>query len=214
MTIPGLGGQVPPRPDQQYLTGQQGVPIAPGGQPVLRVTEIIVTPGSVLEGIFAYSSSPPAAGTLVESSDVVTAGTDASGNHYLAGDSTYGANFATSLNAGFVGFYTGSLSAGWTLVAQVETDAGGDLILSANGTIVMTSAKFSVDSSGNVTMGPDLNLTPPMGQPGQYPVSTLTVTTPGGANAAWYADVASQLNALINMTNQIFAEMAGRGMFS
>jgi hypothetical protein len=134
VTIPGAGGQVPPRPDQQTLSAQP-VPVSPGGNPIARVTQIVVTPGGALEGIFTYSSNPPAAGTLIESSSVATAGTDAYGNNYLAGHATYQPGFAASLSAGFVGFFTGTDLGGWTFQAEILTDSSGDLLLEANGNI-------------------------------------------------------------------------------
>ncbi len=113
---------------------------------------------------------------------------------------------------------------------SVSTSAAKTLLLQfANG--IASNFGFSVDSSGDgvfqgtlsvegtaLNLGngttADINLNPPMGRPGEYPVNTLTVATPGGANAAWYADVASQLNAVIGLANQHFAEEEGRGMFS
>lgn len=182
MTIPGQGGQVPPRPDQQYLTGQQGVPMAPGGQPVLRVTEIIVTPGSVLEGIFTYSSGPPAAGTLIESASVATAGVDAYGNHYLAGHATYQAGFATSLNGGFVAFYTGSLAAGWTFQGQLEVAAGGALVIDFP----------SIEGAINV----------PQPSPGGT-LSQITQPTPSSFSSGWFANVDGVVNAMVNQMNTL-----------
>lgn len=152
MTIPGAGGQVPPRPDQRVI-GQPYVPVSPGGTPIARVTEIIITPGAVLEGIFTYSSSPPAAGTLIESAGVATAGTDASGNHFVTGHASYAGSFATSLNAGFIQFYTGSLAAGWTPSASIAIDALGDMaILAAVGRSVLTNNQTLDDGSGNMTV--------------------------------------------------------------
>jgi hypothetical protein len=187
---------------------------------VLRITEIIITPGGALEGIFTYSSNPPAAGTLIESASVAAAGTDAYGNHYLAGHATYAAGFATALDAGYVAFYTGSLSAGWAFVAQLLTDAGGDLfLLTAGGTLELTAAGafsvsgFSVDSGGSVTMGADLNLTPQMGAISGYPFDTVTEPVPGSV-AVWGANVDGVLNALVNGVNQLIGEMNGRGMIA
>lgn len=134
MTIPGAGGQVPPRPDQQFI-GQQPVPVSPGGTPIARVVEIVITPGSVLEGIFTYSSNPGAAGTLIASSNTAANGTDQYGNHYLAGTACYQTGFAFAMNAGFIDWYTGSLSGGWTVQAGIEIDVSGNMDLFANGNI-------------------------------------------------------------------------------
>src|SRR5260370_29932643 len=62
-------------------------------------------------GAFFYSGAP-AAGNLV-ASIAPAAGTDAFGNNYLAGTTSYAATFATALNAGFVAFYSRSLARGW-----------------------------------------------------------------------------------------------------
>jgi hypothetical protein len=134
VTIPGAGGQVPPRPDQTVLS-YQPVPVSPGGTPIARVTEIVITPGSVLEGIFTYSTNPGAAGTLIASSNTAAAGVDQYGNNYLAGTASYQAGFAYAMNAGFVDFYSGSLAGGWTVQAGIEIDSGGDMLLFANGNI-------------------------------------------------------------------------------
>ena len=214
MTNP-LGGNPPP-PLNAPPPGS-GAGVAPGAAAgPLRVTEIIVTPGSVLEGIFTYSSDPPASGTLIESASVAAAGTDAYGNHYLAGHATYAANFATALDAGYVAFYTGSLSAGWTFVAQLETDSGGDLILSTAGGTLTLAASGTATFSGPVTFGGDLTVYPnnidlSMGVPTGYPYDEVTATAPSGA---WYANVDGVLNALVTGVNALVAEMQNRGLIS
>jgi len=132
---PGSGGLIPP-PVNAPAGQATPVGVQPGtASPIARVTQIVVTPGGVLEGVFTYSSNPPAAGTLIESASVATAGTDAYGNHYLAGHATYASGFAAALDAGFVAFYTGSDTGGWTFQAQLLTDSDGDLLLEANGNI-------------------------------------------------------------------------------
>jgi hypothetical protein len=131
VTIPGAGGQVPPRPDQGYAGASQAV-VSPGsGAGIVRARQVIVAgPG---EGVFSYSSSPPAFGTLISTAGIATAGTDPYSNAYLAGTTTYlpGATyFATSLNGGFVSFYTAPGAGGpWTLQGQILISAGGTLIL-------------------------------------------------------------------------------------
>lgn len=94
---------------------------------------IISAAAGGFSGVFEYSPAP-GAGTLIASS-AAAAGTDPYGNHYLQGQASYAGSFAASLNAGFVNFYTGSLSAGWTVQAGIEIDSGGDLLLFANGNI-------------------------------------------------------------------------------
>ena len=156
MTIPGAGGQVPPRPDQSGIAQAAGPPsgvvVAPGGKPVTRVTQLIVEPGGVLQGIFTYSSNPPAAGTLIESASVTTAGTDAFGNNYVTGHASYSANFAASLSAGLIQFYSGSLAGGWTPTALIQADSLGDIVIqAASGRSVTTNNNTLDDGSGNLT---------------------------------------------------------------
>ena len=62
MTIPGLGGQVPPRPDQQYQGGGGGV-IGPGSPNVVRARLVIVSGSGPGTGLFLYNGTP-AAGNL------------------------------------------------------------------------------------------------------------------------------------------------------
>lgn len=158
MTIPGAGGQVPPRADQ-LVQPAQPVPVSPGGSQIARVTQIIVTPGGVLEGIFTYSSNPPAAGTLIESASVQAAGTDKYGNHFVAGHASYAGGFATSLNGGFVQFYTGSLAGGWSATGSITTDSPGDiLILAAAGRSVLTNNQTLDDGSGNMSVSGGLTV--------------------------------------------------------
>jgi hypothetical protein len=200
---------------------------------ITKLTVANLGPG---DGVFVYSTSTVLPNDL-ELSYTGSAGTDSAGNEFFAGLTEYalagGTYYAININDATISIYSAAAEAGpWTLQGALlaSTSAAGTLLLEfANG--LATNFGFSVNGSGNgafngtlavngssLTVGngstADLILDPPMGRPGQYPVSTLTVTTPGGANAAWYADVASQLNDIINMGNQIFAEQEGRGMFS
>jgi hypothetical protein len=122
------------------------------------ITGIVIT-GSTFEGTdfiinssgeFFYSGTP-AAGNLVEST-ASAAGVDGEGNNYVAGHATYAANFASSLAAGFVGFYTGSLAAGWAFAAQLSTDAGGDLIMETAGGTMILAASGAVTSLGDTSV--------------------------------------------------------------
>jgi len=151
VTIPGAGGQVPPRADQAGISaaGQPpGVVVAPGGKPLTQVTQLQVVPGGVLQGIFTYSSNPPAAGTLIETASIAAAGTDKFGNNYLAGMATYSATTATQLNNGLIAFYTGSLAAGWTVASTMQFFSG--LILISGG--LQTGNNVLDDGLGNVNI--------------------------------------------------------------
>jgi hypothetical protein len=152
--------------------------VTPGVPPVTRVTQIIVTPGGVLEGIFTYSTNPPAAGSLIESASVATAGADAWGNNYLAGHASYSAGYATSLDAGYVAFWSGSLAGGWQQQATVQTDSDGDLLLSCNGTIELAG---NVTVSGNLTVDGDFSASGDTGT--GLPAGTPT----GGPNGSEFA---------------------------
>ena len=150
---PGTGGLLPP-PVNAPAGQATPVGVQPGTpSQIARVTQIIITPGAVLQGIFTYSSNPGAAGTLIESASVATASTDQYGNHYVTGHASYAANFAASLNAGVIQFYTGSLAGGWTPAGEVEIDSSGDLfLLAASGRTVSTNNNTLDDGSGNMTV--------------------------------------------------------------
>lgn len=151
MTFPGLGGQQPP--PQNAPAAMVPVPgITPGTPPVLTVTEIIITPGGVLEGIFTYSSNPPAAGTLTQTSNVATGGTDKYGNHYLSGVTTYdnAAGTATQMDGGAISLYTGSLAGGWTSPATIFISSGGVIELVGNG--VITSNNTLDNGAGGMSV--------------------------------------------------------------
>jgi hypothetical protein len=90
---------------------------------------ILAAQNTGFSGFFTYSPAP-GAGNLTASITAV-AGLDPYNNHYLANISSYGGNFAASLDTGFVTFYTGSLAGGWTPVATVTVSAGGVLFLTA-----------------------------------------------------------------------------------
>ena len=108
-------------------------------------------------GDFIYSG-PPAAGNLA-SSVAPAAGTDQYGNNYLAGVATYAATFATSLAAGFIQFYTGSLAGGWTAKGSIQTGALGEIImLAATGRSVLTNNQTLDDGSGNMTVAGTLSV--------------------------------------------------------
>ena len=104
-----------------------------------------------VNGSFTYSSAP-ATGNLISSS-APASGTDSFGNHYLQGNSAYGASFASSLQGGFLTLYTGSLAGGWTAQATIQTDGVGDMILTpAIGRSVTTTNNTLDDGSGGMAV--------------------------------------------------------------
>jgi hypothetical protein len=102
-------------------------------------------------GDFIYSSSP-ATGNLV-ASVAPAGGTDQFGNNFVAGHATYAANFATSLNGGFIDFYSGSLASGWSVTGSIQTDVFGDiLLLAAAGRTVTTTNNTLDDGAGGMAV--------------------------------------------------------------
>ena len=139
---PVVGGTVLRRAAIQspnYVEGVSGWTINADGS--AEFNDVTIRGSLVGTTQFSYSG-PPAAGNLVQTSGIVTAGTDSFGNNYLAGASSYSATNATSLDAGFIQLYSGSLAGGWTLQADIETDSSGDLILvcAGSGSIQLDSA--------------------------------------------------------------------------
>jgi hypothetical protein len=106
------------------------VEIGPGGQ--LNAGNTIINP----QGIFTYSTFPPAANTLIAST-APAAGTDAKGNAYLAGTFVYaqgasnwtatGVQSSGGLGASsqIITYYTlGLTETGWIIGAQFQAVAG------------------------------------------------------------------------------------------
>lgn len=126
-----IGGQPPP----MNAPGPPGYrPAMPPGSRLFfkgRLVEVF-GPSGAFVGVFVYSSSPPAFGTLVDSV-AVQAGTDLSGNAYLGGTTSYakvgGTFFASNVNGGVVNFWTAATAAGpWVSAGSVFVDATGDSI--------------------------------------------------------------------------------------
>lgn len=146
MPSPSWRGGTPPKP-VNAPTASTATAVTPGVPAVVRVTEIIIVPGGALEGIFTYSSDPPAAGTLIESGNVAMDGVDAYGNHYLQGFTTYGSGSATQLYNGTVSFYTGSLAGGWTAAADIYI-SGSVIVLSTSGGVITSNNTLDNGSGG------------------------------------------------------------------
>jgi hypothetical protein len=95
---------------------------------VFRITVEDLVPG---DGFFLYSPTK-AFGNLV-SSDTVQAGTDSVGNAFLAGNTTYQIGstcFATSLNGGFINFYTATGAGGpWTFQGNILISTVGPTLV-------------------------------------------------------------------------------------
>jgi hypothetical protein len=100
-------------------------------------------------GAFFYSPSE-GAGNLV-ASIAPAAGLDQFNNNYLAGSASYAATFATALNAGFVAFYSGSLSGGWTALSSVSGDTSGNLQVNAGGQLQLIGSSGVTINGSNQT---------------------------------------------------------------
>jgi hypothetical protein len=154
VTIPGLGGQTPPRADQQYA-GQAGVPIGPGSPNVVRARQVIISgPG---EELLVYSGAPALGNLLFSVTNLTVPGTDELGNHIvpLTGWYDNAGGFFTQIGAGFITFGTGSLAAGWTANASIQNDGSGNLNINATGSVLINgSANTGAGSNGGVTSGP------------------------------------------------------------
>lgn len=158
MTIPGAGGQVPPRPDQGY-TGSQSAAIAPGTSNIVRARLVIVSGPNA--GVYAYSTSPPAFGSLISSDGIAVAGTDPYGNATLQGNSSYqsGATYsAVNMNGGQLRYYTAPGAGGpWTLIGSLVIPLTGASTLVLN----FTSLSGAINTPQPAIGGLPLSLPPP-----------------------------------------------------
>lgn len=166
-------------------------------------------------GAFFYSGTP-GTGNLASSS-APAAGTDSFGNNYVAGQATYGSTFAAGLAAGLVAFYTGSLSGGWTLGAQIETDSSGDLLLLAtSGHQVITANNTLDNGTGGATVAGILavngsGMTVGDGSNASFTLNPKMATPPNAAAVAAGTATLAQLNAFCN---GLYTSMKNRGMFN
>lgn len=154
MTIPGMGGQVPPRPDQQIGQGQQqGVPVSPGSPNVVRARQVIIAgPGQEL---LVYSGTPALGNLLFSITNSTVPTTDQFGNHIvpLTGWYDNAGGFFTQIGAGFVTFGTGSLATGWTANTSIQNDGSGDLTISANANLLLNGAVVQINGSSSTGLG-------------------------------------------------------------
>jgi hypothetical protein len=116
----------------------------------LQAGNTIINPN----GTFVYSGNP-GTGNLI-ASVTPAAGTDNFGNHYLEGVASYAATTATASLLGSVGFYAGSLAAGWGgALSAVAGDGAGNLQVNAGGQLqLLGGGGVTIQGSGS-TGGPD-----------------------------------------------------------
>lgn len=167
------------------------------------------------EGLYAYSGTP-AAGNLIATAGITAAGTDSSGNHYLAGHTTYSATTATQLSNGIASFYTGTLAGGWTARATLQFTSAGVIVLSGG---LETQNNTLDDGDGNANIAGDLVVEGNVEATGTACVLSggATVTAPTAApartalGATWNATTASECNA--NFV-QIINTLGSLGLFT
>jgi hypothetical protein len=131
MTIPGLGGQTPPRPDQAYTPSPGAV--APGSTTIVRANKVIVFGAN--EGVFVYNGTPALGNPPIDTLSNST--TDPFGNAIQPGTVSYASStFWAQLLAGVLNFGTpgmfspaqvGSTAAGAAFMAAGQA-VGGDTI--------------------------------------------------------------------------------------
>lgn len=168
-----------------------------------QVVSLIILSAALegFSGLFAYSPGP-GAGNLT-ASIAAAAAKDPYNDQYLQGVAAYGATFAAALSAGFVAFYSGSLAAGWTQQAAIQTDPAGNLVLEANNTIQLDSetevgADLIVDGTlfvggiggGSITQQ-NFNMNPTMGIPPNFALINAHTATAAQICAflsTWYSE--------------------------
>jgi len=161
-------------------------------------------------GAFFYSPTE-AAGNLVASS-ANAAGTDQFGDHYLAGQSSYQGGTATSVAAGVISFYTGSLAGGWALAATQQFFSG--LILMSTG--LETQNNVLDDGLGNLNVAGSAIVSGAGLSVGNGSSATLSLnpkmaTPPNAAAVGAGTATLAQLEAFCN---GLYTSMRNRGMFN
>lgn len=144
-------------------------------------------------GSFFYSGTP---GTGNLTFAVTSASSDSFGNKTVPGLSSYNSSgYATSVNSGFIEFYTGSLGAGWSTSAIIETSGSGGLILQASGSAYITLGS-EVDGIETTTLS--IN-----GQSLVIPQSNPTgiSSAPTSYDQTWGDSVVSAFNNLRSAVN-------------
>ena len=169
-------------------------------------------------GEFFYSSTP-AAGNLIQSI-ANGSGTDAYGNIYLDGITTYDSvdSIASQLFDGALTMYSGSLSGGWTQKGSVFISGTGVIELDASAGVI-TSNNTLDDGSGNGTFNGNVTVS------GNTLVSgtacnltghaSVTAPTPAPSRttlgSTWNATTASQCN---DNFVQIINTLGALGLFT
>jgi len=153
MTIPGLGGQTPQRPDQAYA-GQQGQAVAPGSPNVVRARLVIVFgPTGAVNGVFIYQpGTAPGAGNgpVLSGTEAVK---DPFGNTTQPGWVSYASPGSGSW-AALINSMLQLMVAGAFAPAEVNSNVAGQLILdSGAATGADSQAAVQVNSSAASGLG-------------------------------------------------------------
>lgn len=195
MTIPGAGGQVPPRPDQQY-PGSSGVVVAPGSPSVVRARLIIVSGTGANSGLFVYAGTPALGNPPIFWS--TSASTDPYGNAIpstagVAGTGTFRAG-NTIINASGIFTYSGTPALGNLIestTAAIGTDSFGNAYLA--GTTLYAGGTFAAQVNAA-----QVNWYSAPGAGGPWTIGAqITSTVVGGSNIS------------LGATNQTFIGNSG-----
>lgn len=119
------------------------------------IARLVIVEGTD-DGVFIYGG-PAALGNLI-SSDTAVAGTDAYGNAFVAGQTTYtssgGIFYACSVQAAAVTFWTAAAAGGpWTSGASLHGDSAGDMYVNAVTTLGFMAGQITAGLVSTVPLG-------------------------------------------------------------
>jgi hypothetical protein len=162
VTIPGAGGQTPPRPDQAYK-GSAGAVVSPGTSSVVRATKIIVS--GTGEGVFVYNGTPALGNPPIDY--LSNSATDPFGNTLPeSGTVAYASSSIwAALTAGQLIFADGSVLASVAGSFRMENAAGAAVVLSGADTVDLVGGSVFLNGGDNL-----VNIFG-MSQPLNYPLA-------------------------------------------
>jgi hypothetical protein len=194
-------GEASPFDDTGTLTG---FPLSVAN--VFRAGNTVITAA----GEFIYDPAP-GPGNLVASA-AKAPGTEQYGNNYLAGQASYSGGSATSMAAGIISFYTGSLAGGWALAATQQFFSG--LIFMSTG--LETQNNVLDDGLGNCSVLGTMTIQGVSASIGNGATANLFLSPPMATppNAAAVAAGTATLAQLNAFCNGLYTSMKNRGMFN
>lgn len=209
MTIPGAGGQVPPRVDQQYQGSQGAATVAPGSLPVIRANKVIVSGPN--EGVFVYNGTPALGNPPIDY--MSNSATDPFGNTLpQAGTVAYvSSTIWAALTGGQLLFADGTTLASVGGVARVET-------ASTTAAVVLNGNTNEIDLDANTVNALDLIQCVQLNVTGLATLASLTLngfavtagqaeptgatSAPTSYNQTWGASVVNAIdNTIIALRN-------------